>query len=1449
MTNRFLRLVLAFIIICSFILPSGITSLAKPIVDDKEEDYVPGEVLLKLKEGESIGYILDRLGLEKDSAERVYDVAPVTSKIKKDYELEKDSGGWYWFFGKQYQEVEDISKEEVLASAYQDMTPAEKALYRTYKLKLSEGVNVKQAVEMLNYSGKVDYAQPNYIHKATVEEPDDPYYHSRGSWEQDFDDLWGIKKIESLDAWDIACGDAVVVAVIDTGVDFNHKDLSDNIWVNLEEIPGNGIDDDGNGFIDDTRGWDFVNNDNDPTDGHGHGTHCSGTIAAVGNNGIGVIGVAPKAKIMALKGLSDSGSGSSSGLANCIRYAADNDAKVLSNSWGMSARHPSDPVLEDAVDYAYEKGSVIVFAAGNSRDDVAYYSPQNHPKTIAVAAVDHTDTLASFSNYGPLVDVAAPGVDILSLRADGTGIGRGVGEKYCVASGTSMACPHVAGVIALMLSKNPDLTNEELAAIMRLCSDDIGQREYLAPGRGRVNSRKACEYISSSGSIEITVPRSGEFVHNETQVLGSAFLENNFQSYEIYYAPIDDYDAKVFINSSTIPIKDGVLGIWDTSLCEEDEYFLILKVLTDIGNFIYTIAVNIDNINEPPVIEPIPDRAVILGNDMSFKINVADPDDPETPWGDLEFTFEGLPPGASFDYDARVLSWTPQEYAGKPYDVTITVTDSEYTVTQDFSLGDVYLTLSKIRIPYEFMCFPDIYGNKIVWEEVRMRNQDVYMYDLSTGEETRITHDPASQKEAAICGDRIVWEDRRGDYNNIYMHEISTGEESCITRPGSFNNLFSAAIDGDKIAWIGAWDQTGVYTYDVNTGTEKKIASYGSDCDIYGDKVIYTNGPIYLYSIATEQTERMDKNGMHISAPSIHGNKVVWTDRRSGEGDIYVYDISNKEEIQITEDNSYEAYPKIYEDKIVWQLGAPYNSPINYLGIYMHDLSNGKTIALTEEACIRPNIYKNKIIWQNGIDWVDVATIIYPPEISSVNPSEVFPGTNFMIEGEYFNDRQEDSKVEFINGKAISVQEWSDTRITCKMPEDAETLPVRVVTIGGESNAMDVKVAKQGSSALYGRIYESKINVLGRSYNRPLSGATVEVKKSDINITVLSEDDGSFKIENLVSGSYTANVSKSGYGSQTRGIRIRPGMTSWINFCLRKTKTATLVGVVFEEDEFGGCDGPTYTPLKDATVEIEVNGIRKEAITDELGKFKIEQLPYGKCSVFASKDGYISTSEKIELVAEKTSGCYLYLKKSKWAEFKGTVYDGAPDGCNDTSGLVKLAGAKVQIRSNDINKSVTTDSKGNFYIKDLPAGEYKVIVSKRYYDSKYEIIKLYTAKTEDFCFYMSREKRSGFSGTVYGEEVSSGCCWPKYVLLANAKVSISGEDGDKAQFSVMTDKKGRFKLQKLPWGRYEVSVDKNGYASASENISLKPRGSLRRNYYLKKQHKSKASHIRIKSRI
>ena len=288
-------------------------------------------------------------------------------------------------------------------------------------------------------------------------------------------------------AWKINPGQKIIVAVIDTGVDYTHEDLLPNMWRNEKEIPNNGIDDDGNGYIDDIVGWDFLSNDNKPYDlassdlgdllrggNPGHGTHCAGNVAARGNNGKGIAGVNPNAEIMALRFIGDEG-GSTEGAIGAIRYAVDNGAKVLSNSWGSEGEDPNEAeqnkALQDAIQYALDKNVLFIAAAANSgrNNDTdakkAFPASYPHDNIISVAAIDSANKIASFSNYGATtVDIGAPGVKIFSTVPGNKYSDTVIDLMGATWDGTSMACPHVAGAAAFYWSAHPEKTWQEVKA-------------------------------------------------------------------------------------------------------------------------------------------------------------------------------------------------------------------------------------------------------------------------------------------------------------------------------------------------------------------------------------------------------------------------------------------------------------------------------------------------------------------------------------------------------------------------------------------------------------------------------------------------------------------------------------------------------------------------------------------------------------------------------------------------------------------------------------------------------------------------------------------------------------------------------------------------------------------------------------------------------------------------
>jgi subtilisin family serine protease len=353
------------------------------------------------------------------------------------------------------------------------------------------------AMDLLKDHPYVEYAQFNYLHYNTVM-PDDPR----------FDEKWGLHNtgqtggtadadIDAPEAWEISTGSHnVVVGVIDGGFNYNHQDLAANAWVNPGEIAGNGIDDDGNGYIDDIHGIHAISNDGDPHEGNGHGSHCAGIIGATGNNGTGVVGVNWSVSIMGLRFISNTGSGTTANAIECINYAVDMktnygiNIRVLSNSWGGA---PYEQILYDAIYTTYQADILFVVAAGNNgrnTDNNPFYPAcYDIPNLVSVANTNHNDALNSGSNYGlTTVDLAAPGTNILSTYKKNT--------AYKVLTGTSMAAPCVAGAAALLLSVNNQLTFQQMKDLLMNNVDQIPAMAGKCVSGGRLNIANAMNALS-----------------------------------------------------------------------------------------------------------------------------------------------------------------------------------------------------------------------------------------------------------------------------------------------------------------------------------------------------------------------------------------------------------------------------------------------------------------------------------------------------------------------------------------------------------------------------------------------------------------------------------------------------------------------------------------------------------------------------------------------------------------------------------------------------------------------------------------------------------------------------------------------------------------------------------------------------------------------------------------
>lgn len=345
---------------------------------------------------------------------------------------------------------------------------------------------VQAAIDLLEASGRVEYAEPDYLVSVDLT-PND----SR------FAELWGMENtgqtggtpgadIDATLAWDMRTASDGVVMVIDTGVDYTHRDLSANMWTNPGEVPGNGLDDDGNGYVDDVYGINAITGSGDPMDDHDHGTHVSGTIGATGNNRIGVVGVNWSTQIAGCKFLNSGGSGSTSDAIICLEYAIDMkdnygvDLRMTSNSWGGGGFSQG---LSDAIAASGADNMLFIAAAGNngSNTDVSPHYPSSYDldNVVSVASTTHDDALSSFSNYGlESVDLGAPGSGILSTIP---------GNAYATFNGTSMATPHVSGAAMLAWTQHPASSALEIKEVLMSTVDPIPALDGKTVTGGRLN--------------------------------------------------------------------------------------------------------------------------------------------------------------------------------------------------------------------------------------------------------------------------------------------------------------------------------------------------------------------------------------------------------------------------------------------------------------------------------------------------------------------------------------------------------------------------------------------------------------------------------------------------------------------------------------------------------------------------------------------------------------------------------------------------------------------------------------------------------------------------------------------------------------------------------------------------------------------------------------------------
>lgn len=432
------------------------------------------------------------------------------------------------------------------------------------------------AVKVLAQNSLVDIVEPNYIYKI-----------KRLSNDPMLEQLWGLRNIGQKDsagkvgvagidigaeqAWEIATGsDKMLVAVIDTGVDANHPDLKDNMWVNQAELNGAAdVDDDNNGVVDDIHGYNAITGKGNAGDDHGHGSHCAGTIGAKGNDEKGIVGVNWDVRIMAVKFLDKNGSGTLENALKAIDYATKMGAKVLSNSWGGGG---FSQTLFDSIKRSHEAGALFVAAAGNENNNndsrPSYPATYDVPNIISVAAIDNQGAKASFSSYGKrTVHLAAPGVNVYSST----------GGAYASWSGTSMATPHVSGVAALVWANEPNLTAIELKTRLLGTVRLVSSLKAKIKTSGIVNAYNAL--TNKTPEPDVNDPANWQAQVLETAVASaSPYLKDTNEVRELKFDGLKEF-ALYFekfdteANYDTLQLVDAAGGVIQTLSGNNDDSF------------------------------------------------------------------------------------------------------------------------------------------------------------------------------------------------------------------------------------------------------------------------------------------------------------------------------------------------------------------------------------------------------------------------------------------------------------------------------------------------------------------------------------------------------------------------------------------------------------------------------------------------------------------------------------------------------------------------------------------------------------------------------------------------------------------------------------------------------------------------------------------------------------
>ncbi len=833
-----------------------------------------------------------------------------------------------------FDSIPDANRPEALKEVHSDYgissietifpNPQDESLKHVYKIKLKKDADsLEVALDKIKKHADVIYAQLDIAYKLTIFVPNDTYWPTYGTWGQNYADLWALKsnRMNMQPVWDPAGlnakGSGKIVAVIDSGLDTTHPDIQGNY------VPG----------------WNFIDNNSNITDTYGHGTAVSGVIAAVGNNSKGIIGVAYGAKIMPIKVFGPSEYAAASRLASAIQYAVDHGADVINMSWGCDELTcPQIPVLEDAVRYANQNNVITVIAAGNDSMPVEYFSPDNLKSTnknLTVSASNpNNDGVAGFSHYGTGIDVAAPGVGILTLKSQYNSLPSGitVGTNYIAVDGTSLAAPYVSGLLAVIKAKRPTLTAFELVAALKDGADDIVDPGIdIRSGTGRIDGYNSINQTSLI-IAKITKPYAWDFdqLSNNILTISGTAKGDTFDHYVLQYSTRSTYlSGFTTFYSSTTSVQNGVLGTWNMASLPVDDYFIRLKVHStdgknyyDLGEFTYEKP----NLNTIPTGVGFRARPQISGNyivwedsrqfpgqSVGFPDNICLDNDPTD---ECDIYLYDLSNSSSVAISTAVNKQRHPAISG-----TIIVWEDGRNGTNYNIWGCTYNSISKTcgslrQYSNETInsINPTISGNLIVWERVQsetsydIRTSRIRVFDssLNTTFDLPLPQGVVSQITPRLSGSRLIWAERNssGQYS-LYSCAVNVSGQQCTRQ--LIDSLIAPidgkrfpyeeqypVIDGNKIAWL---DSTGSINYCTVDGggncpnilitqtsgmhTDTNIALIGNlvvwSKDDYNQTDIAHDGNLYVYNTSTQTLQKITSYRLDDYDPTISGTYVIWS--------------------------------------------------------------------------------------------------------------------------------------------------------------------------------------------------------------------------------------------------------------------------------------------------------------------------------------------------------------------------------------------------------------------------------------------------------------------------------------------------------------------------------------------------------------------------------------------